>query len=57
MVAGASSGVEAGCSRLSLLPARAGLGEAAGFDPVLYAALVLVGVLVTHGRQFTDDPR
>src|SRR5215208_4380763 len=51
------SGAEAVRSRLSLLPARSGLGGVAGFDPVLFAALELVGVLVTHGRQLTDDPR
>ena len=57
MVAEASSGAEAGWSRLWLLSDRSGLGGVAGFDPVLFAALVLVGVLVTHGRQLTDDPR
>ena len=36
---------------------RAPFGGVAGFDPILFAALVLVGVLVTHGRQLTDDPR
>src|SRR5215213_7386372 len=41
----------------SLRPTRAAFGGVAGFDPVLFAALVLVGVLVTHGRQLTDDPR
>src|SRR5215208_2619965 len=51
------SGVEAARARLSLPPARSGLGGVAGFDPVLFAALVLVGVFVTHGRQLTDDPR
>src|SRR5215204_6916201 len=35
----------------------AGVCGVSGFDPVLFAALVLVGVLVTHGRQLTDDPR
>src|SRR5215210_6627146 len=35
----------------------AGLGGVAGFDPVLFAALVLVGVLVAYGRQLTDGPR
>src|SRR5918993_850646 len=35
----------------------AALGRVAGFHPVLFAALVLIGVLVTHGRQLTDDPR
>src|SRR5215213_3999293 len=35
----------------------AGVCGVSGFDPVLFAALVLVGILVTHGRQLTDDPR
>ena len=34
----------------------AGFEGEAGFDPVLLAALVLGGVLVTHGRQLPDDP-
>ena len=33
------------------------IGRVAGVHPVLFAALVLVCVLVTHGRQLTDDPR
>jgi hypothetical protein len=41
----------------SLRPTLVAFGGIAGFDPVLFAALVLVGVLVTHGRQITDDPR
>ena len=44
-------------SRYSLLPTQASFGRVAGFDPVLFAALVFVGILVTHGRQLTDDPR
>src|SRR5918997_5470105 len=43
-------------ANLLLLP-WAALGRVAGFYPVLFAALVLERVLVTHGRQFTDDPR
>src|SRR5215211_4266739 len=35
----------------------AGVCGVTGFDPVLFAALVLESVLVTHGRQLTDDPR
>jgi hypothetical protein len=38
-------------------PSDAALGGIAGVDPVLLAVLVLVGVLVAHGRQLTDDPR
>ena len=34
-----------------------GFGGETGFDPVLLAALVVCGVLVAYGRQFTDDPR
>ena len=37
--------------------AGAAFDGVAGFDPVLFATLELVGVLVTHGRQLTDDPR
>jgi hypothetical protein len=33
------------------------LDGVAGLDPILLATLVLVGVLVTHGRQLPDDPR
>src|SRR5918995_670144 len=33
------------------------LGRVAGVHPVLFAALVLVCVFVTHGHQLTDDPR
>jgi hypothetical protein len=33
------------------------IGRVAGVHPVLFAALVLVCVFVTHGRQLTDDPR
>ena len=33
------------------------LGRVSGVYPVLFAALVLECVLVTHGRQFTDGPR
>jgi hypothetical protein len=40
-----------------LLQLSAALGRVAGVYPVLLAALVLEGVLVTHGRQLTDDPR
>src|ERR671913_946160 len=35
----------------------AALGRVAGFHPVLFTALVLEGVFVTHGRQLPDDPR
>ena len=42
---------------VGLLPNRAGLCGVAGCDPVLFAAFVLVGVLVPHGRQLTDDAR
>src|SRR5215218_1540435 len=33
------------------------LDGVAGLDPVLLATLVLVGILVAHGRQLPDDPR
>ena len=33
------------------------LGGKAGLDPVLLATLVVVGVLVAHGRQLPDGPR
>src|ERR687893_782766 len=38
-------------------PSAPGLDGEAGLDPVLLAALVVGGVLVTHGRQLPDDPR
>src|SRR5918998_1171662 len=38
-------------------PSPPGLDGEAGLDPVLLAALVVGGVLVTHGRQLPDDPR
>src|ERR687894_315891 len=38
-------------------PSAPGLDGEASLDPVLLAALVVGGVLVTHGRQLPDDPR
>ena len=31
------------------------LGGKAGIDPVLFAALVIAHICVTHGRQFTGS--